>query len=576
MQLWDKHQETIGDVTRQTKSSLLTLRQAVYAESAVNPDIYSILSNYLVMLETDMQKVLSRRSPVFWSLLYGRLPDFYSPTKKMTESDKINCEKAQAYLRAAFINYGSGVEKGLSIGLGVSIQIMPVAQDIVDLCGRVHLLVWEIEGVKMLRRRAGRGGRLVLSDTGWLSVTLPSNLDECIRLYHRRQREFPDAPSPAGMLMSHEITFVDPLSVPVEDESLLFFNQATSADLYLYQGEYFIRNFVPCKLSLNFLKRLGAVEHKLQSKIGMTSAGLCQSLVALKNYLVETYSNANYAYTYLGRGSLYAVTDYLRTALERRLAKSRTSEDPTQIIRAFMDFLFGDLGQNRNEQSWDRCGSRLHAPDIDIDLCFLDLAVLPRVLTQLVFDLTLRDKTDGPAREKKGTEFENFLEEKLTHQENITFMRKNIKLKTSNRQIDLLVGSGQVLLAIECKALAVKKEYLDGDPQALIRRENQVMAALRQSTESARTLVMNHPDLISQNFTHVLPVVCSAFVEFWPHTASECFIAPGVPLVCSPSELTRLFSEQTIPSLFTHPKALEINRRTGGVRRHPPSRISPH
>lgn len=173
------------------------------------------------------------------------------------------------------------------------------------------------------------------------------------------------------------------------------------------------------------------------------------------------------------------------------------------------------------------------------DLFVLDLNLIITVLTSVMMDLQL----DSDMRQIKGSNFEAYVAERLRLDCPKIDMpiKAGLGLKRKGEhaafaEVDAYVQVGTLLLLIECKAYALTREYFRGDFRAVRNRrilnEQWLDASDRRALEIAKSPQGSNYS-IPYEITHIVPVVCSAFLNsgglsmtrtFWFRRGCRAFV----------------------------------------------------
>jgi hypothetical protein len=146
---------------------------------------------------------------------------------------------------------------------------------------------------------------------------------------------------------------------------------------------------------------------------------------------------------------------------------------------------------------------------------------------------------------------------------------------SQNREIDVPVRVGEVLVAVQTWAREVDLRISEGDHGAMKRRWRSVKDKLRSTDKRYTDYLLGRPDgrreLEAEGLRYVLPVLCGPYTEpvaslkpeFWlrgPNTETSDEVVKAVPRVLTPPELTHFLATATEAELK------EICKRNGWFR----------
>lgn len=137
--------------------------------------------------------------------------------------------------------------------------------------------------------------------------------------------------------------------------------------------------------------------------------------------------------------------------------------------------------------------------------------------------------------------------EKLINQGTSALPTKPCKLLNGEqKQIDYAHAFHSYLIIAECKAVNMSIGFDRGDPKAIkFRTENVVERALTEVDDKASWLA-KHPNGSNYNledYTHIIPIAISPFVEFIPSKDRRYWLTNDIPRVLTPREFKDFLEE---------------------------------
>jgi hypothetical protein len=159
-------------------------------------------------------------------------------------------------------------------------------------------------------------------------------------------------------------------------------------------------------------------------------------------------------------------------------------------------------------------------------------------------DLTI----DSEMKRINGSRFEDYVTQRLA--ETVPGLKypiaPGLALKRTGERnpfarFDTYAQIDDMLFLIESKAYSITREYLKGTPQAVWGRWILIEEWLRSADTRANRIVATHTGSnfsIPQDVRFVVPVICSAFSEFFWSSDEQFYLQPGrIPRVCTIEEL---------------------------------------
>jgi hypothetical protein len=289
-------------------------------------------------------------------------------------------------------------------------------------------------------------------------------------------------------------------------------------------------------------------DDRLKAECGLTSGQLRRALVALKRYVFEAWK-PRAEYTLVSRGMWFVDAHFVRGNLiyGYEVAAEAEGADPQEaahVIDRYLKILGGgdpkdiDLLMKKGVKAL--CG--------DDKLTALDLSLIHQPVIGLLLDLQI----DDDMKNIKGAEFEHFLRASVEADvPGVTLPippGRRLQKEGNKRtyaEVDLYAQVQDVLFLIDCKAYSVTRDYLKGSVRAITNRWGLVQEWLATSDGRAGEIARNPKGAnyeIPQEVKFLVPVVCSAFVEFvWTDDAKFYLDAKRtVPRVCSVTEIVEI------------------------------------
>ena len=173
---------------------------------------------------------------------------------------------------------------------------------------------------------------------------------------------------------------------------------------------------------------------------------------------------------------------------------------------------------------------------VQSDKVFIDYAWILRRLYDLFVGISIPDQN-----------FKGDALESVVRKDKSVLPTKPCKTRSGEKcQIDYAVARGSHLVIAECKAVGRSIAFDRGDPQAIkYRTDNVVERGLYEVDRKARWLAAHSVGTnydVSQ-YSHILPVVVSPFVEFIPSQDTRYWVSKDIPRILTPTELENLLND---------------------------------
>jgi hypothetical protein len=176
---------------------------------------------------------------------------------------------------------------------------------------------------------------------------------------------------------------------------------------------------------------------------------------------------------------------------------------------------------------------------------------------------------DSEMKRIKGSTFEAAVASRVLSDCHAVSMpiRPGLKLKKRGEQnafaeLDAYIQVGTLLFLVDCKAYSLTREYFRGDFRAVMNRRILTNEWLDGSDRRTREIA-KHPAganyTIPKEITHLIPVVCSAFPEFWwSFDENEFLVTRKIPRVCTYHELVEVLNSEAVGDLTEKAFAIPI------------------
>ena len=215
-----------------------------------------------------------------------------------------------------------------------------------------------------------------------------------------------------------------------------------------------------------------------------------------------------------------------------RIGKSAVGSDDFQ---AGMDFWSLD---NSNRPNIDLAYSGPHYLFLPVqnDKVFIDYAWILRRLHDLFVGISIPDQN-----------FKGDALESIVRTDKSVLPIKPCKTVSGEKcQIDYAAARGSYLVIVECKVVGRSIGFDRGDPEAIKYRTDKVVErGLYEVDKKARWLA-DHPvgtNYDVSQYSHILPVAVSPFVEFIPSQDIRYWVSKDIPRVLTPIEFENLLND---------------------------------
>ncbi|MFA6084289.1 hypothetical protein [Mucilaginibacter sp.] len=248
-----------------------------------------------------------------------------------------------------------------------------------------------------------------------------------------------------------------------------------------------------------------------------------KDLVTAANLMFKSYRIYHLAEYMNGIKENWAVTtQYLNMAIPY---------DNTEIEKAFNFLTLSEV--NRREIFLDNFGPlRVFIPAQDVKDIFVDHSIIGNVLYNLFYSLPLKE------RNFKG----ELLENALKYQKSYLPTTESKGLDGTSKQVDFSVAKGDILILIECKAVARSFGIFGGQTKALQHRlKNVIHKGLNDVDEKVKWF-LTHQEGTNYNISHfkyILGVTVSPFTEFMPSWDDQYWLNDKLPRVLTIGEFEK-------------------------------------
>jgi hypothetical protein len=547
------------DVIYQLESKLETLVEEV--ENTDQEKQSAQIAIYANWLEAECRTIIKRHSPMFWISLDRRLPPWIGhPTKEFHAHD------AHGLKTALFLKHGDRFIDDWYMATDGTIMF-----DFSDL-DLVHLLVLyiylrEITETQARYRRVSKGEHLRVVN-GEVTATLDPELHECMRLYDLRRSEYSNSLSPVGSGTMFEAREASPSPALRSDRTstLIFsFNSEKDRVWTIPNLGRVHPNYLPYQLSLQCLFGLEPFEERIEVLTGLTLRQLRLCFVAVKNLICDLWDGPA-QYTRVMRGAIFGSSDFLREELAERLEELFGAKSEPKNALEVMGLFCGLLSGGESLRGYDVLLRRGSGCLLQYGSnAMLDISLHHALLNDVLMDVQL----DSEMRRIKGSNFEATVAERLLADvPAATYpIRPGLKLKRMGEsntfaEVDVYLQKAGYLFLIECKAYSVTREYFRGDIKPAQNRWNLMEKWLRVSDKRASE-ISRHPHganyAIPDGITHIVPLVCSAFPEFfWNMEQQNYLIDRQMPRVCTYTELVQLLTSDRLQDIEKRPFTISL------------------
>jgi hypothetical protein len=518
---------------------------------------------YLGWLESEVSPLLAKRSSTFWICLDRRLPPGFDQQGDSFRRQRM-AEAFNAIKTILFQKYGRPDPEPFTVQEDNSFDFQVDDEDIVSLFGSLRPYFHELAYLPNEYRRVAKGATLVHKEGIGLVSRFEPALENLVRLYDERRATTGSTYLSNGGIGNLEIRTLSPHGEGTIERLSTLAAIPTPGDrehVIREMGRVKIANFELCEVFLERLEDLRPFESHFIEIAGVTLNQLKGCYVALKRYILNKWS-PHAEYTLICRGIWFTEALTLRRNLRQEYEAFMPIETVAAeiIVDRFLQILQGE------PRSCDLLlRQRQSALSISSTICALDLSATPNVLGGLLLDMVIDDEM----KRIKGDRFEHHVTQFLrdTVPDCSYPVRPGLALKRHGErnpfaQVDTYAQVEDILFLIEAKAYSVTRDYLKGTPQAVYGRWRMVENWLRKADTRAGKVVNVRKGSnfsIPEEVRFIVPVVCSAFVEFVWSQSNVYYLDEDlkIPRGCTLDELVAIMSG-SLEKLREMPATLRI------------------
>ncbi len=535
-----------------------------------------VLEMVLQAFEAAMQKVASRHGRYYLLHLTRRiLPEtVYGERPESLVLSRVTLHLA--LLKFANDDTSELTDDGLPDHPELRGQYVPVhltEEDVMD----IYTLEYLAHGYYMTTstlRRVWKGAQLrVGPEAESYEVVEPSQLTKAIEIVDVRTKNHTSILSSFGLMTGITGETLAPGSLPV---LMLTLNpELQPGGLKLgrerliakdpFRGGDFVSNLLPYRADLRpYYERLKLFEAVLLAHRGLSAEQVVAFLVAMTMWVATSMPNLAFRYRIVQRGwriipTLQWLVDELVPRYQHVRGRFFAVVDNT-TARQHLEVILGDVTYRPIDYPvidlFNLMPIKLLIPIGCPPRAFIvDFLMIPAFL-QEIFSLSARI-TGGFGQIKGGTFEHEAVEYVKRHLQAGTIWKSSTVLKFDNgdppeREIDLSIVIGDLLVVAECKSYGVPPMYERAKPEFLRARREKLVEALRQVDSLARRLAASPSGRnyeVSESVQYIVPVVLSPGVEYVEGDDPSHWLNDDVPRVCTPSELIQVL-ERCITGAF--------------------------
>ncbi|WP_165420124.1 YecA family protein [Edaphobacter modestus] len=522
------------------------------------------IEKYAQWLELQIRDSLSRHSPIFWMCLDRRFPPGIlhpaDATRHYAMSNLTNLTKT-----SLFHKYGSTTLEVFSTQTDGSFDFEVSDRDIVEIFGSLVPFFWELTFLPNEYRRVAKGGVVTAGSKIGFTALLDPDMERLVKLYDRRRQGSHLAYTSMGGLGGFGYSYLAfPMSIK-DDPLVTIGSMPTNGETphnILNMGRVDAPSFRLVEIFLKGLDLLTPFEKRFIEIAGITFAELRVCLLAQKKYILDQWS-PHAEYTLVCRGVRFAEESTIKRHLNRcytEVAATHgiSSDGCEQVVDKYLKLLEG------NPREYDVFLRRNFCSFTKGRICSLDLSIAHLSFIEALVDIEL----DDDMKNIKGVQFEKYVAQCIAQEvKGISFPIKpglKLKIKGENNpfaEVDIYAQVDNALFLIECKAYSITRDYLKGSPKAVWNRWQLMIDWLAKSDSRARKIANAKEGSnfkIPSDVRYIIPVVCSAFSEFFWSEDDPLYLKTGsVPRVCNLGELCSVLND-SLSDLKQKSFAIEI------------------
>ena len=529
------------------------------------------LQSYLSAVESQLRQLIESLSLAYFVHLYRRL----FPGRAGTNSQPITTGRTRAILEAAIQKYAAfqfcnkmaqsaevSIDKVLG-GLLMSPEyederrLLEATDQLVltnftssDLTDFYNLekLAYEIWKTSAVLRAVGKGAPLFVDDhhSEYFGDARSDELDDLLTSYDSRI-------GGAGLTeTSSGVVYTDWTKDSIGCVILPVYNvygvsSYDLKDIFATYGVHFIQDFTPNFLWTPLNLRQYRIAHApfakaFYEKHNVTLDSVLAIIAALSLRALYKWHHAPESlHRYFQRAYIVGDTELVKEDLLRFLPQAcktlglnKSDVSDSDFLDALSFWTLNDSNRNGIDLSYP--GPHYPMLPIRTGKVFIDYAWMIRRLFDLFRYVSIPDQNF------KGQALENM----ISRGSSALPTRPCKSLEGEQKQIDYSYAGSSYLIIVECKAVGMSIGFDRGDPTAIkFRTKNVVERALTEVDDKANWLAQ-HPkgsNYDITNYSHILPLAISPFVEFIPSKSPHYWLTNDIPRVLTPREFKHILEE---------------------------------
>ncbi len=466
-------------------------------------------------------------------------------------------------------------------------QYVPVhltEEDILD----IYTLEYLAHGYYMTTstlRRVWKGAQLRVGPEGTsYEAVEPSQLTKAIEIVDIRTKNHTSLLSSFGLMTGITGETLPPDSLPV---LILTLNpELQPGGLQLrrerliakdpFRGGDFVSNLLPYGADLRpYYERLKLFEAVLLAHQGLSAEQVVAFLAAMTMWVATSMPNLAFRYQIVQRGwriipTLQWLVDELVPRYQYVHSRYFAAADDT-TARRHLETILGYVTYRPSDYPvidlFNLMPIKLLIPvGCPPGAFIVDFLMIPAFL-QETFSLSARI-TGGFGQIKGGTFEHDAAEYVKRHLRAGTFWKSSTLLKFDSggppeREMDLSIVVGDLLVVVECKSYGVPPMYERAKPEFLWARREKLVEALRQVDSLARRLAASpfgRNYEVPESVQYIVPLVLSPGVEYVEVDDPSHWLTDDVPRVCTPSELIQVLEQGDTEAFHSKPYTVRVRR----------------
>lgn len=547
----------------------------------LTPQYYSrseaieLLKKYLISIEREMKKIISRASLAYWLHLYRRL----SPGPICRDKQPYTIGLTRAALEAAIQKYGTpspcnriGQTKDIDqaeifCGLLQSPKFEFVRKHLESspnqlvLTKFTHLeliefydlerLAYEVWRTGALLRIIGKGAPFKVGEPPEYIWDERSNeLNELVVNFDKRHNTGTEVTSTGVYYQNEDATKEGFIFLPVYNLKNIMGEELNPFFGSLFQAQ------IPPEMKFNFIWipfnirsfRLSHLEfaNTFEDKYRVSFDAVLSVIVSLAYRVIHLWITTNcsillhyWQRAYEGPYEMEIIAKEIRKYLPKALEILQINNSEIGNLNLDAAIHFWDLASSKDIIDLAYSGPHsIFLPYNEVRR-FIDYTWILRRLYDFFVGVNI------PNQNFKG----DALEIAVGRETSILPKGPCYSINGDKKQIDCAYAIENHLVIVECKAVNKSIAFDRGDPKALnYRREQVVERSISEIDEKANWLAKNPlgTNYDISNFDDILPIAVSPFVEFIHSTNRYYWISKEVPRVLTPQELKELLKNEVI------------------------------